>query len=104
MHVCVQEASPTAAARIYKTTVPPLQRDCAGADGAFERRDLGKKPFVLQLNAVARSIAAEQGWATVNMEPLVAYFSDRWADHRPCIVLACTQMLPAWTHLVIHTI
>ena len=73
----MQERSPTAAVHIYKTTAPPLLRDCAAADGVFVRSDLTKKPFVLQLNAVSRQLAAEQGWTTLNMEPLAAYFSNK---------------------------
>ncbi len=64
-------------AHIFKTTAPPLLRNCAEADGIFVRSDLTKKPLVLQLNAVSRQLAAEEGWTTLNMEPLVAYFSDR---------------------------
>ena len=72
--VLAQDASPSAVAHIYKTTVPPLTSDCASPDGAFARKDLGKRSHVLQLNAMARHITAAQGWTVLNMEPLVAFF------------------------------
>ena len=37
---CSQEKSPMAVARVYKTTVPPLTKDCASVDGRFQVRQI----------------------------------------------------------------
>ena len=45
----VQERSPAAAVHAYKTTVPPLLKDCQSADGTFEAAAMGKRAHVLAL-------------------------------------------------------
>ncbi len=56
----VQERSPAAAVHAYKTTVPPLLKDCQSAEGSFEAAAMGKRAHVLALNAVSRHLAAVQ--------------------------------------------
>ncbi|CAL5219581.1 g1441 [Coccomyxa viridis] len=73
----VLERSPAAAVHAYKTTVPPLLQDCQSAEGSFEAAAMGKRAHVLALNAVSRHLAAVQGWQAVDMEALVAPFSER---------------------------
>ncbi|CAL8468115.1 g7654 [Coccomyxa elongata] len=73
----IEEKSPTAVARVYKTTVPPLTKDCASADGRFQAAEMGRKGHVLALNAVARGVADSKGWATIDMSPIIGSFSER---------------------------
>ena len=56
----VQEKSPTAVVHAYKTTIPPLLRDCQARDGGFEAASMGKRAHVLALNAVSRHLAGVQ--------------------------------------------
>ncbi|CAK0761646.1 hypothetical protein CVIRNUC_002881 [Coccomyxa viridis] len=72
----IKEKSPLAVAHVYKTTVPPLMKDCHAADGTFEAAFMGKRAHVLALNAVSRHLAGAQDWHTVDMEALVAPFSE----------------------------
>ena len=58
--VSVQEQSPAAAVHAYKTTIPPLLKDCRSSDGAFEAAAMGKRAHVLALNAVSRHLAGVQ--------------------------------------------
>ena len=44
----------------YKTTVPPLLKDCQSTDGSFEAAAMGKRAHVLALNAVSRHLAVVQ--------------------------------------------
>ena len=55
-----QEKSPSAVAHVYKTTVPPLMKDCHAVDGTFEAAFMGKRAHVLALNAVSRHLAGVQ--------------------------------------------
>ena len=55
-----QERSPSAVAHVYKTTVPPLMKDCHAADGTFEAAFMGKRAHVVALNAVSRHLAGVQ--------------------------------------------
>lgn len=73
----IKEKSPTAALHAYKTTIPPLLRDCKATDGGFEAASMGKRAHILALNAVSRHLAGVQGWQAVDMEALVAPFSER---------------------------
>ena len=57
---CMQEGSPAAAVHAYKTTIPPLVKDCQSSDGTFEAAAMGKRAHVLALNAVSRHLAAVQ--------------------------------------------
>ena len=55
-----QEKSISAVAHVYKTTVPPLMKDCHAVDGTFEAAFMGKRAHVLALNAVSRHLAGVQ--------------------------------------------
>lgn len=61
-HACTaaQKLSPSAAVHAYKTTIPPLMKDCRTADGTFEAASMGKRAHFLALNAVSLHLASVQ--------------------------------------------